>query len=361
MQAPPFVSLDERFTHFEGTMIRKLLVAIALATTFASVTGCAGLKLGHKSKSSGPLSAGDPGYVDPGPFEGPLDQKYTGKVVFSSKPIAVKDTDDSAVYAGSYKLGDPLFIRFFDKDSTHNLLPQCRSPRRVIRVDLNGEAAGKPTGGIPGIGNYQVGHPNNRGAGSITNEITTPMNTATTWTAERETAANAVLRSFNSGIIASLHEGTNTLRVVLTADCGSGSFTDPVTAEGTLNIEVKPGAKKAYLAKFGTRLETSPNPQNAKLVPQIIKAMKAKPDWDNEDFLGARVTSEDWIPVRNDLTGVLVAQQVNAVLVVHAKKEQNPDVCRLFTMTYARDPAGGPLYYSGTGNPTPFPCVNAPN
>ena len=157
-----------------------------------------------------------------------------------------------------------------------------------------------------------------------------------------------------------MHEGTNSLRILLTLDCGYADAKDPVEAEGTLQVEVKPGAKKAYLAKYGTQLTPSPHPENAKLVPQILKAMKAKPDWDNEDLLGARVVSEDWIPVRNQVTGALVAKAVEAVLVVHAKKEENPDVCRLFTMSYARDAAGGPLYYNGTGDPTPFPCVNAP-
>ncbi|MEO6950307.1 MAG: hypothetical protein ABI321_00735 [Polyangia bacterium] len=39
---------------------------------------------------------------------------------------------------------------------------------------------------------------------------------------------------------------------------------------------------------------------------------------------------------------------------------RDPDACRLFTMSFSKDAAGGALYYGGTGNPTPFPCRNAP-
>ena len=168
------------------------------------------------------------------------------------------------------------------------------------------------------------------------------------------------MRRFNAQVIPKLKEGSNDVRVLVTMQCSAANDDDPIVAEGTLKIEVAPGAVAAYAQQFGTRIGPSPHAENAKLVPQIIKAMKAKSDWDNEDFIGASVVSEDWEPVRNEYTGVLTELRVTAALIVHAKKEPSQDVCRLFTMGLGKDPAGGPLFYAWTGDSTPFPCSNAP-
>jgi hypothetical protein len=340
--------------------ITRLLASLAL---LLSLVGCANfaarLKPRAKGVSAGPLSPGDTGYLDPGPFSGPLAQKYAGQFVFSSKPISAQEADDSSVYA-SYNLGEPLYIRTFDRESPHNLKPGCKQPRRLFRADVNGKFAGKVPATIPGFGNYWEDVPATRGGVSLTYDLATPLNTPTTWSLERESHANSLIRTFNSGVVAQLQEGPNTVHLVMTLDCGTADATDLVAAEGTLSVNVAPGAKKKYLAKFGTTLGPSPHPENAKLAPQIIKVMKNKRDWDNEDFMGAEVVSDDWQPIRNQDTGALVAKSVVAALVVHSKEEPNPDVCRLFTMSYARDVAGGALYFNGTGQPTPFPCANAP-
>jgi hypothetical protein len=110
---------------------------------------------------------------------------------------------------------------------------------------------------------------------------------------------------------------------------------------------VEVGARRGrgvHCKKFGTthRQVAAPREQ-AKLVPQIIKAMQAKSDWDNEEFLGASVVSEDWEPVRNEYTGVLVELRVTAALDRAAEEgDLEGGRCRLFTMG-VRQGSGGRL------------------
>lgn len=334
----------------------KSLILCAAVT--ASVSGCGGL-MSSSSKGNEPLQAGDSEYVDPGPWDGPVAQKHAGKVLFSSKPIAVDATDDSSIYT-EYTLGDPLFIRFYAKESPHNLLPACKEPRVIFRSDINGEHKGKHSGQMSSFGDILISEKlaRARGAHTLSGATNTPITTDPATIEDKEKAE--IIERFTSGVIARLHEGTNTVRIVVDLDCGFTKDTNPLYAEGTLTVMVKPGAVAEYLAKYGPKLAASPHHDNAKLVPEIIEVMKAMPDWSNEEIKGASVTSKDWIPMRNDLTGVLVKKRVDAAVVVRAKKETNPEACRVFDLSFERDVAGGPLMFGGVGESKPFPCSNAP-
>lgn len=315
---------------------------------------------GGGARADGSLKPGDDGYLDPGPAYGPVAAKRAGQVVFSAAPIAMDSADDSKAYAGSYTLGEPLYIRYFAAESAHNLMPRCSGPSIVLRAEVNGEYAGKAPSYWESFGSYEVGDPATRGASSLSNELDLAFTTASTWTGEREVAGEATVREFNAQVVPKLKEGSNDLRVLVTMMCSGADDDDPIVAEGALKVEVPAGGVAAYLRKFGTQLGKSPHAENKKLVPQIIKAMKAKSDWDNEDFIGAQVISEDWEAVRNEYTGIVTERRITAALIVRAKKETSPEACRLFTMGFGKDPEGGPLYYAWTGDMTPFPCSNAP-
>jgi hypothetical protein len=309
------------------------------------------------------LGPADPGYVDPGPWVGPLGKKYAGRVVFSRAPIAGTATDDADVYTGAYPLGEPLYIRYWSAESPHNRMPLCKSPRIILRGEVNGDNQGKPVTSMHSFGLYQLPTDSltGRDYGSLSNDNDAPFTKGSTLDlSRREDAGERAVRELNATLIPRLVEGANDLHVAVTLDCGSSGQRDPVFAEGHLNVTVPPGGVAAYLTRFGTQIAPSPHPENAELVPQILAAMKRKPDWDNEDLVGARVISRGWIPVRNELTGVLVEKAVEAVLVVHARKEKLPELCRAFDMSYRRDASGGDLYFAGTGSSTPFPCSNAP-
>jgi hypothetical protein len=327
------------------------------------LAGCAqmmsSLNKAPAKPKTGALAAGDPGYVDPGAYDGPLAKKYAGKVVFSSAPIALDASDDKAVYA-SYTLGEPLYMRYWSEQSLHNLMPTCSTPRVYPRADVNGAAAtAKSRTNLPSFGTYRIAESvlNGRMAQSLSGKVDLAFTTSLVYDpAEREVAGEAAVREFNSEIIPLLHEGTNTLHIVVEADCGAAEENDPVLAEGTIEVVVKPGAQAKYLAAYGPRLAPSPNPENAKLAKEILSVMKKQADWDNEELRFAQVISKDWQPVRNEL-GRLVAYQVEAALLVHGSSDHGDQACRLFDVAYRRDPAGGDLYFAGTGDSRPFPCT----
>ncbi len=297
--------------------------------------------------------------VDPGPYAGPLAEKYAGTVVFSSAPIGLKDADGSKVYT-SYTLGRPLYMRFWSKDSPHNLMPSCNELRFNLRAEVNATGT-RPATEMTPFGGYTMDMDDAklRYGNALSNDPARAFTTAFKFDAsDREDAGESAVRTFNSLVVPQLHEGTNTLHIVVDLDCGFSTTDNPILAESTIDVNVKPGAKAAYLAKFGPKLARSPHPENARLAPQIVAAMKKVPDWANEEIELARVTSPRWEPIRN-YRGVLVEYEIQAVIVVKAKKETNPEACRLFDMTYRRDAAGGSLYYYSTGNPRPFNCSAA--
>jgi hypothetical protein len=323
-------------------------------------TGC--LALPGKTKPDASTKRGVPARIDPGPWAGPLAQKHAGKVVFSSAPIPRDGADDSAAYT-SYTLGEPLFMRYWGKDSPHNLQPCDQHSVRTLHLyaDVNGAAASRPIEQLASFGSYEVSGELviERGMSSLSNELEHAFTSPTTFTGDRATAGEATIRTFNTKIIPMLREGENTLRIILALSCAN----DPVkviVADGTLAVRVPPGAMAAYMAKYGPRVKQSPHPENEKLVREILTHMKKKPDWNNEVLVGALVTSEAWQPVRHPDTGVLVAYEINALLFARLKKEQDPEQCRAFQMTYQRDAAGGTLYLAGTGTSQPFPCSAAP-
>lgn len=307
-------------------------------------------------------------YVDPGPWAGPLAQRHAGKVVFSSAPIPYDGTDDSSMYT-SYTLGEPLFIRMWSKDSPNNLRPcgerSMASGAAIgqtveLKVDVNNESASKPFHEWQNLGYYREGTPEKRIAMTLSDETDFAFTTRVDYAAaESEEMGKIVVRTWNSKIIPKLHEGKNTIRVVVGLSCLTKNEITPI-ADGTLEVTVPPGGVAAYLEKYGPRAPVSPHPDNANIARDIIAAMKKLPDWQNEIFVGALVTSEDWQPVRNRETGVLVEYEIEALLYVRLKSEKDPNACREFSMTYRRDAAGGGLYRAGTGRSYNFPCDIAP-
>ncbi len=310
--------------------------------------------------ADGLLSPGEAGYVDPGPYLGPVAERRAGQVVFSSAPIARTASDDSAAYT-TYDLGDPLFIRYFGADAPQNLRPGCPQIRFIIRAEVNGEYGDKKPSQWEPIGLYDIGDIKVRGAGSLTNVLELPVTTHLAWTSERQDAGEAVIRKFNGTVVPKLREGLNSVRLALTLDCGGAGQNDPVAAEGTLAVKVAPGAVDAYLKKYGPTLGDSPHKENKTLAREIVEVMKQLPKWDNEEFLGAWVASPDWLPIRNELSGLVVARQINAAIIVRSKAATSAKVCSIFLGAFQRDAGGGPLRYGGgLQSPTQFPCINTP-
>lgn len=311
------------------------------------------------SRTSTALAPGQDGYQDPGAYDGPLAKKYAGKVVFSSAGIPYDGTDDHSVYA-TYTLGQPLYMRYWSAESLHNLMPTCSSPRVYPRVDVNGAAASaKSRTSLPSFGLFLIDETvlSTRLAQSLSGEVGRAFTSRLVYDpAGRETGGESAVREFNSEVVPLLHEGTNTLHILVEADCGAADEKDPVLAEGTIQVTVKPGAIAKYLAAYGPKLAPSPNRQNAKLAKEILAVMKKQPDWDNEELRYAQVISKDWQPVRNEL-GRLIAYQLEAAVLVHGRSDKGEQACRLFDVAYRRDPAGGDLYFAGTGDMHAFPCT----
>jgi hypothetical protein len=194
---------------------------------------------------------------------------------------------------------------------------------------------------------------------TLSDETDLAFTTRVDYAAGREEMGKIVVRAWNTDIIPKLREGKNTIHVVVGLSCMLKKDLTPV-AEGTLEVVVPAGGLAAYLEKYSPRAPTSPHPDNATISRDIIAAMKKLPDWRNEIFVGALVTSEDWQPVRNEETGVLVEYEIRALLYVRLKTEKDPNACRQFSMSYRRDAAGGGLYRAGTGSSYNFPCNVAP-
>lgn len=329
----------------------RLAKVLAICTTVLAA-GCG------STSGAGVRRPGSEGYVDPGPWDGPLAQKHAGKVLFSSAPIPYNGTDDSSLYT-RYELGAPLYIRLFSAESPANLLPGCQEPRAIYRLDINGAGAGKQTSQLEPFGSVVFGSKlvQQRVAVSLTSESSIPM-TADPATVDKESAE--VISAFSAKAIVPLRDGENTVRVVVDLDCGASTDANPLLAEGTLTIDVKPGAKASYLGKAGPKLEPSPHPENDALVPEILSTMKSVPDWKNEVIIGARVTSPTWTPIRHEGTGELMRRSVSAVVIVRAKEEPNPEACRIFELGFSRDVDGGPLALDDIGESTAFVCSNAP-
>ncbi len=356
LSKPPRRLMDGRSIPMK-LLSRVLLLGVSfpMAVGGAAMTGC--LTFANRA----------PSHIPPGPWAGPMAEKHAGEVVFSSAPIPMDGKDDSAAYA-TYTLGDPLFMRFWSKDSPNNLQPcEMRSlsgdfaVRQVtLHADINGEGASKPIAELPSFDSYGLSEDDSakRQMKGLSNELERAFTTPSTFGGDRASRDDAV-RNFNAYIVPKLHEGENTLRIVVALSC----VTKPertVLAEGSIKVRVVPGAKEAYLAKYATKVPPSPHPENDRLARDIVAAMKKKPDWDSEVLVGASVTSEAWQPVRHPDTGVLIAQEIEALLFVRKRSEKDPENCRAFHMHYRRDPAGGTLYYSGTGSSTFVPCSAAP-
>ncbi len=301
--------------------------------------------------------------VDPGAWAGPLAQKYAGKVVFSSEPILMNGTDDKGA-SSTITLGEPLFMQFWSEDSPLNLLP-CRSTfgneaatrRADYWLDLNGAGTGKPVTELVDLGGYPIsdGAATQRHWHSLS---ATPEHSFASPFVIGATDQDEAVRIFNGQIVPAMHEGANTLRVVVQIRCASEDKSR-VFAEGTLTVNVPPGGVAAYMATFADRLQPSTHPENAELVPQIIATVKRQREWQTNNIIAASVISPAWEPVRNDDTGVLTGYEIGAVVIMHAASEPNATRCQAVDFTFHRDAAGGSLELLGASESTDVACSAA--
>lgn len=327
----------------------SLVVTICLISF--NTLGCAALfdrprgSSSDESDKTRPLKVGDDGYVDPGPWAGPVAERRAGQVVFSAEPLSASSTDDKSVYQ-EYTLGDPLHISYFSSDSLNNLIPR-RVADVIVRVAVN--EVSEPTMRWERIANFGYPSSKKRMVGSLTGDLAL--------TSPETSRPSNVARRFNEVVVARLREGTNSVRMSVALEPNDGSK-GQVIAEQTITVHVAPGAVDAYLRRYGTTLKKSPHAENKALAAPIAALVKSLPNWSKLELLGSVVDSPEWEPFRNQL-GILVARRVEASVVFKKSEMKSPNDCRLVRIVIVKDVAGGSPQYGGTLNETWFPCVNA--
>ncbi len=269
-------------------------------------------------------------------------------------------TDDKAA-SNAITLGEPLYMQFWSEDSPYNLLP-CRSTfgneaatrRADYWVDLNGAGAGKPLTELVDLGGYPIsdGAATQRHWHSIS---ATPEHSFASAFMVGGAAQDEAVRIFNNQIVPAMHEGANTLRVIVQIRCASEAKSR-LFAEGTLTVNVPPGGVAAYMVTFADRLQPSTHPENAALLPQIIASVKRQREWQTNNIVAAAVISPTWEPVRNDDTGVLIGYDIGAIVIMHAASEPNATRCQAVDFTFRRDAAGGSLEFIGAGQSIDVAC-----
>lgn len=326
---------------------------VAMCLISLDALGCAALFDRPQGASSGEPGTtrswkiGDDGYVDPGPWTGPLAERRAGQVVFSAEPLSASSTDDEGVYQ-DYQLGDPLHISYFSSDSPHNLMRGLVA-RVVVRVVVNDTY--EPRQRLGAVVDSSGGTwSKSRIAGSLADgrALTSP----------ETSPPSSVARKFNELVVARLREGTNSVRVSVSLEREHGSNDDRVIADQTITFHVAPGAVDAYLRRYGTTLKKSPHAENKALAAPIAALVKSHPNWSKLELLGSVVDSPEWEPFRNQL-GILVARRIEASVVFKKSEMKSPNDCRLVRIVVVKDVAGGSPQYGGTIDETWFPCVNA--
>lgn len=324
---------------------------VAMCLISFNALGCAALIDFSRGSGSdeprevGPRKVGDDGYVDPGPWTGPVAERRAGQVVLSAEPLSGSSTDDKSVYQ-EYELGDPLYISYFSTDSPGNLLRGGYGDV-VVRVVVNDDYSMGKWGSI--LDKRQVRWSERRLAESLTDDRA--------FTSPETSPHSYVSRKFNELVVARLREGTNSVRVRVALEWEHNP-NDAVIADQTFTVRVAPGAVEAYLRRYGTTLAKSPHAENKALAAPIAGVVKSHPDWSKLELLGSIVDSPEWEPFRNQF-GTLVARRVQVSVVFKESAMKSPNDCRLVWMVVDKDVAGGSLRYGGKIDETWFPCVNA--
>ena len=284
------------------------------------------------------------GKQDPGPWDGPLAKKYAGQFVFSSAGIKYDAADDGAVYQGAYTLGEPLFIRYWSKDSPANLDGACRNFTLDFSATVQGQTVSLGT-----VRN--VVNPRERVAGVLGDKSDTAMTSEAVWTPGAPVKESELTRrSFNSVVVPLLKEGANDVTLKATLYCISNKL--GVFAEGKLTINATKKAIDAYVEKFGTRIAEQVT--DKKELKTFAALLMKQPRWAKESVLAVVATSP-WQPQQNDI-GLIIGDYVNVAAVV---REQNGKGCRAFEVGFARTTSESPIAYTGVGESTVLPCPKA--
>lgn len=294
--------------------------------------------------------------ADPGPFLGPMHEAHGGQVIFSSKPVTASAATDDGFITG-YKLGDPLYVRMWGKDSANNTNPKCRRDIRYSwRVTVNG---GEDT--PIGVSSLADDTRAERAAQALSGDAKIPVTTATTIDKASDDKLDRV-RGWNGEVIPQLVDGKNSIHVRVTVDCGAAMDDDPTIAEGTLEVDVEPGRAAAYAKAYGPFLPKARHPESKAIGPKLAAAVAEA--WANEDILGAVLTSPGWTVVRDEWTGAHTRRWSEGYVVAHLKKERAPNRCRAFAVT-ANEAAMNTNRFSpdvtmgGSGSPAGVPCAVA--
>lgn len=304
-----------------------------------------------------PLAAGSAAHADdPGPYSGPMHEAHGGQVIFSSKSVTAAATSEDG-FITHYKLGDPLFVRMWGKDSARNTNTKCRNDIRYSwRATVNG--GGDTPFGVSALADDAA---STRAAQALSGDAKVPVTTPTTIDRDDDAKFERVTR-WNGDIIPQLVDGKNTIHVIVKVDCGAAMDEDPIIAEGTLEVEVAPGAAAAYAKAYGPFLPKARHPESKAIAAKLATFIAQK--WDNEDILGGVLTSPGWTVVRNEWTGASNNRWSDAYIVAHLKKEPLPNRCRAFKVT-ANQAAMDNNRFSpdvtmeGSGSPLGVPCAAA--
>jgi hypothetical protein len=276
---------------------------------------------------------------------GPLGAKYSGQVVFHSKPIASQSANDSSIIH-RYTLGEPLFARFWASNSPNNVRGENCGASVKVEAKVNGMRVLLWNDDQFAAEDYDT-----LVTASLTDNDETPLTAP--WTGSEKTQTQ---RNFQYAIVPALHDGTNQLEVRAYGGCEADKR-DTTLARGTLEIDAPPGSIDAALSTIADYPRSKLAGQdeiNAEVATQV------QDQWHDREVVGAALASDDWEPIREEATGRLVAKQTYVEVFYHMKDEANPRVCEVQTYTVERDVAGGSLRVGHADAARYYPCARAP-
>jgi len=249
-----------------------------------------------------------------------LERKFSGQVTFSTKSIP-NDTADESNFITDYKLGDSLFMRFWNINRLETLLT-CRKHNIQWTGSVNG---GEPIS-LKGVRNLdsQSSH-----TMTLTGDPNLSLNTSMTLDSERLPSENHhPVFEWNAALIPLLVEGENTVDVAVTLYCDEDSNKQVTLSKGTLKIRTTAKALKDYIAAYGPFLPKAGRRHSDALSKDIVKLMTK--EWGNEIILGATVLSNDWQVYFHEINGRPLYRDVSVVVLARLKEEKDPDACRIF-------------------------------
>ena len=299
--------------------------------------------------------------VDPGPWYGPLAEEYAGRVVFSSEYIP-RDSDDDGTVIAEYRLGDPLAIRYWSADSPHNMLgtlePAGFDPV-VIYVATVGNATIE-------LGRESLGLDNvrERVAATIGGEVLTVPVPHIVGIGS-ESVDLAVRRTFSDSVVSRLPAGPTIAEIevfvateFLEDDWSRTDERVALLARGSLPIVVTEASRTAYVAEFGSRLPAYRHREGVRLAQLIEELAISALEWQGGTILATAVWSPDWLQIRDEDTGVLTHEYVEAYFV--APRAGTADVCNAYLTRLQREVATNYHYLDFIFEiEMDFPCANA--